>query len=142
MVTVKSLADLKHTGVRRIAMVSGDRQPVAVRVAKEIGCEEVVGECLPQNKVEFVRAMKAKGYWADQPNEAVPYPTGNVPPAHLADLKTFYYYTKGFGAIPNSSFGPATGWSEVQWSSGATRGWFAQTLWTALNSYWSLEALP
>ncbi len=58
----ESLAELKATGVRRIAMVSGDRQPVAVRVAKEIGCEEVMGDCLPQNKVEFVRAMKAKGY--------------------------------------------------------------------------------
>ena len=58
----EALADLKQTGVRRIAMVSGDRQPVAARVAKEIGCEEVVGECLPQNKVEFVRAMRAKGY--------------------------------------------------------------------------------
>ncbi len=43
-------------------MVSGDRQPVATRVAREIGCEEAIGECLPQNKVEFVRAMKAKGY--------------------------------------------------------------------------------
>jgi len=58
----ESLADLKHTGVRRIAMVSGDREPVAIRVAKDIGCEEVVGDCLPQNKVEFVRKMKAKGY--------------------------------------------------------------------------------
>ena len=58
----ESLADLKSIGVRRIAMVSGDRQPVAVRVAKEIGCEEVVGDCLPQNKVEFVRGTKSKGY--------------------------------------------------------------------------------
>jgi Cd2+/Zn2+-exporting ATPase len=58
----EALAELKLAGVRRIAMVSGDRQPVAVRVAAEIGCEEVVGECLPQNKVEFVRAMRAKGY--------------------------------------------------------------------------------
>ena len=58
----ESLTDLMASGVRRIAMVSGDRQPVAIRVAKEIGCEEVVADCLPQNKVEFVRAMKAKGY--------------------------------------------------------------------------------
>lgn len=58
----ESLADLLSNGVRRVAMVSGDRQPVAIRVAKEIGCEEVVAECLPQNKVEFVRAMKKKGY--------------------------------------------------------------------------------
>jgi Cd2+/Zn2+-exporting ATPase len=58
----EALADLKHAGVRRIAMVSGDRQPVATRVAREIGCEEAAGECLPQNKVEFVRQTKGKGY--------------------------------------------------------------------------------
>jgi len=58
----EALAELKQTGVRRIAMISGDRQPVATRVAREIGCEEVIGECLPQNKVDFVRQMKAKGY--------------------------------------------------------------------------------
>ncbi|MGA2279389.1 MAG: cation-translocating P-type ATPase [Verrucomicrobiota bacterium] len=58
----ESLAELKEAGVRRIAMVSGDRQAVATRVAAEIGCEEAKGECLPQNKVEFVRGVKAKGY--------------------------------------------------------------------------------
>jgi Cd2+/Zn2+-exporting ATPase len=58
----ESLAELKEAGVRRIAMVSGDRQAVATRVAAEIGCAEAKGECLPQNKVEFVRAVKAKGY--------------------------------------------------------------------------------
>ena len=58
----ESLVELKASGVRRIAMVSGDRQPVATRVAREIGCEEAKGECLPQNKVEFVRGFKAKGY--------------------------------------------------------------------------------
>jgi Zn2+/Cd2+-exporting ATPase len=58
----QALADLREQGVRRIAMVSGDRQPVAARVAREIACEEVVAECLPQNKVDFVRNMKERGY--------------------------------------------------------------------------------
>jgi Cd2+/Zn2+-exporting ATPase len=58
----ESLAELKEAGMRRIAMVSGDRQAVATRVAAEIGCEEAQGDCLPQNKVEFVRGVKAKGY--------------------------------------------------------------------------------
>jgi Cd2+/Zn2+-exporting ATPase len=58
----ESLAELKANGVRRISMISGDRQAVATRVAAEIGCEEAVGDCLPQNKVEFVRAIKLKGY--------------------------------------------------------------------------------
>ena len=57
-----SLAELKEAGVRRIAMISGDRQAVATRVAAQIGCEEARGECLPQNKVEFVRSIKSKGY--------------------------------------------------------------------------------
>ncbi|MGP8237517.1 MAG: heavy metal translocating P-type ATPase, partial [Limisphaerales bacterium] len=58
----EAIAELKAIGVRRIAMISGDRQPVAIRVAREIGCEEVLGECLPQNKVDFVRQVKSKGY--------------------------------------------------------------------------------
>jgi len=58
----EALRELKESGVRRIAMISGDRQAVATRVAREIGCEEAQGECLPQNKVEFVRGVKAKGY--------------------------------------------------------------------------------
>jgi Cd2+/Zn2+-exporting ATPase len=58
----ESLAELKEAGVRRIAMISGDRQPVTMRIAAEIGCEEAKGDCLPQNKVEFVRSMKSKGY--------------------------------------------------------------------------------
>ena len=58
----ESLAGLKESGVRRVAMISGDRQPVVTRVAAQIGCEEAKGECLPQNKVEFVHAVKGKGY--------------------------------------------------------------------------------
>jgi Zn2+/Cd2+-exporting ATPase len=58
----EALAELKENGVRRVAMISGDRQVVATRVAAEIGCEEAKGDCLPQNKVEFVHAVKKKGY--------------------------------------------------------------------------------
>jgi Zn2+/Cd2+-exporting ATPase len=58
----ESLINLKRQGVRRVAMVSGDRAAVANRVAQDIGCEEALGDCLPQNKVEFVRRVKTKGY--------------------------------------------------------------------------------
>jgi Cd2+/Zn2+-exporting ATPase len=57
-----ALADLLNSGVQRIAMVSGDRKPVASRVAAEIGCAEVVAECLPQNKVDYVSDLKKRGY--------------------------------------------------------------------------------
>ena len=58
----ESLALLKESGMRRIAMVSGDRKPVAEKVAEEIGCEEVAAECLPQHKVDFVKNMRDKGF--------------------------------------------------------------------------------
>ena len=58
----EALSDLLNSGVQRVAMVSGDRKPVATRVAAEIGCAEVVAECLPQNKVDFVSDLKKRGY--------------------------------------------------------------------------------
>ncbi|HTI68750.1 MAG TPA: cation-translocating P-type ATPase [Candidatus Limnocylindria bacterium] len=58
----EAIRELQAVGIRRLSMVSGDRKPVAERVAKEVGLDEVLAECLPQDKVEFVRASKAKGY--------------------------------------------------------------------------------
>lgn len=58
----ESLEEIKASGVARVAMVSGDREPVARRVAAEIGCEEVSAECLPQDKVAFVRNMRKRGF--------------------------------------------------------------------------------
>jgi len=57
-----ALEELHAGGVKRIAMVTGDRQPVAARVAKEIGCEEIAADCLPQDKVAYVKKMKERGY--------------------------------------------------------------------------------
>ncbi len=57
-----ALAALKTAGARRVALVSGDRQPVALRVGQDIGCDEILGGCLPQHKVEFVRKLRARGY--------------------------------------------------------------------------------
>ena len=57
-----AIKELASAGILRVAMVSGDRKPVADRVAAEIGITEVVAECLPQDKVEFVRQAKSAGY--------------------------------------------------------------------------------
>ncbi len=58
----ESLAALPALGVRRIAMVTGDRPSVAARVAETIGCQEVVAGCLPHQKVDYVNRVKAEGY--------------------------------------------------------------------------------
>jgi Cd2+/Zn2+-exporting ATPase len=57
-----ALQELAELDIKRLAMVTGDRAPVAARVANEIGCREFKAECLPQQKVDFVNAVKQDGY--------------------------------------------------------------------------------
>ena len=59
---VAAMAGLKEEGVRRVSLVSGDRTPVAERVSAEIGCDDVTAECLPSDKVDYVKAIRSKGY--------------------------------------------------------------------------------
>jgi len=58
----ESLEELRNEGVHRLAIVSGDRIPVAERVAAEVGCKEVSANCLPGEKVEYIQEIRAKGY--------------------------------------------------------------------------------
>ena len=58
----ESLVELRNEGVHRLAIVSGDRTPVAERVSAEVGCEEVRANCLPGEKVEYIQEIRAKGY--------------------------------------------------------------------------------
>ena len=58
----ESLSELTLEGVRRLAIVSGDRAPVAERVAAEVGCDNVQADCFPAEKVKYVEDLRAKGY--------------------------------------------------------------------------------
>ncbi len=49
------LTELRQLGLKRLAMLTGDRQAVARRVADELGVLEVHAELLPQQKAELVR---------------------------------------------------------------------------------------
>ncbi len=51
--------ELRAAGVRRVAMVSGDRRSVAERIGEETGVDEVHAEQSPEDKLEIVRAMRA-----------------------------------------------------------------------------------
>jgi hypothetical protein len=76
----------------------------------------------------IARAMIAKGYGQAQP--AAPLPYSGVPGVLATEVRTFHFYT---GGVPDA---PSTA---ADWNGGATRGWFARALWTALNSYWGTE---
>ncbi len=53
---------LQQLGVRRLAMVTGDRWSVANHIAAELGCTEVQAECLPEMKLQIVHGMRREGY--------------------------------------------------------------------------------
>jgi Cd2+/Zn2+-exporting ATPase len=56
-----ALRELRAERVEHIALVTGDRKPVAERVAAELSCDLVRAECLPGAKVDFVHLLKARG---------------------------------------------------------------------------------
>jgi Zn2+/Cd2+-exporting ATPase len=58
----ESIRRMRTLQVKRVAMVTGDRQGVADRVARSIDCPEVKAECLPQEKVAFVEAARQAGF--------------------------------------------------------------------------------
>lgn len=58
----KAFSELKKLGMRRVAMLTGDRWSVARKMAGELGCTEVEAECLPEQKLEIVQRMKDEGH--------------------------------------------------------------------------------
>ncbi len=57
------LAALRAAGVSTIAMMTGDRRPVGLRIAGELGLEakDVHAELLPEDKVRLVGELAARG---------------------------------------------------------------------------------
>ena len=59
--SAQAVSQLKRLGVKRTAMLSGDANAVAQRVAREVGLDEVYAELLPDEKVSNMEAlMKGK----------------------------------------------------------------------------------
>ncbi|MBE3549749.1 MAG: heavy metal translocating P-type ATPase [Brockia lithotrophica] len=53
----RTVQALKRMGIR-VAMLTGDREAVARRIAEELGIDEVRAELLPQDKLDHVRALR------------------------------------------------------------------------------------
>jgi heavy metal translocating P-type ATPase len=57
--TPRTLRELRHAGVRRIVLVSGDHTDAAETVGAALGVDQVLAERSPADKVEAVRAERA-----------------------------------------------------------------------------------
>ena len=56
---VKELFDI---GIKRVTMLTGDRDEVASRVAAELACTDFKAQCLPQDKLAIVEQIKKDGH--------------------------------------------------------------------------------
>ena len=53
----KSVQELRELGIRRIVMLTGDRQNAADAIGKQIGADEIYAELKPEDKVDRIRDM-------------------------------------------------------------------------------------
>ena len=58
----KAVSELLEMGIKRVTMLTGDRDEVANRVAAELGCTDFKAHCLPQDKLAIVEQIKSDGH--------------------------------------------------------------------------------
>jgi Cd2+/Zn2+-exporting ATPase len=57
-----AVKELFDNDIRRVTMLTGDRNEVANRVSAELGCTDYKAQCLPQDKLAVVERIKADGH--------------------------------------------------------------------------------
>ena len=55
------IRQLKKTGLKKIVMMTGDRERTAKAIAKKVGVDEYYAEVLPEDKANFVEKEKVEG---------------------------------------------------------------------------------
>ncbi|OHB79372.1 MAG: hypothetical protein A2Z25_16195, partial [Planctomycetes bacterium RBG_16_55_9] len=58
----QAVRELLDIGVKRVTMLTGDRNEVAGRVAAELACTDFKANCLPQDKLAIVERIKKDGH--------------------------------------------------------------------------------
>lgn len=58
----KAMSELLGIGIKRVTMLTGDRDEVANRVAAELSCTDYKAHCLPQDKLSIVEGIRQDGH--------------------------------------------------------------------------------
>jgi heavy metal translocating P-type ATPase len=78
----QSIASLKAMGIGRIVMLTGDNKEVAQSVAKQIGVDDFEAGLLPEDKLEQVRKLRARGELVGMIGDGI----NDAPALALADM--------------------------------------------------------
>jgi hypothetical protein len=87
--------------------------------------------------ISFIaRGMVAQGRWVEETeDDPTLYPNVPASTGQRLDLVTFY---RNAGAIPGTV--ATEDWPD--WDAPSTRGWFAEALWRAIDSYFGVDRVP
>lgn len=70
----QAVADLKRLGIQETVLISGDNVAVAEAVGRDLGMDRIHAETLPEQKLDYIRDLQAKGlsvaYVGDGVNDA------------------------------------------------------------------------
>jgi Cd2+/Zn2+-exporting ATPase len=58
----QAVKELFEIGIKKVTMLTGDREEVANRVAGELGCTDFKANCLPQDKLQIVEQLRRDGH--------------------------------------------------------------------------------
>jgi len=58
----QAVSELFDIGIKRVTMLTGDRDEVANRVAAELRCTDFKAQCLPQDKLSIVEQIRKDGH--------------------------------------------------------------------------------
>jgi P-type Cu2+ transporter len=84
---IETVKQLQGMGLR-VALLTGDRQPVADLIAQELGITDVYAEVLPQDKARIIQSLQVNSVFPDTPNKVAMIGDGinDAPALAQADL--------------------------------------------------------
>ena len=57
----EAIRDLRHLGIEKVVMLTGDNQRVAMQIAGKLGLDEVKAEVLPEQKAQHIESLRQPG---------------------------------------------------------------------------------
>ncbi|NLM16416.1 MAG: cadmium-translocating P-type ATPase [Candidatus Riflebacteria bacterium] len=77
-----AIAAIKDCGVKRFALLTGDKKEIGEEVGNKLGFDEVITECLPNDKLNYINKLKEGGskvlFVGDGVNDALALKAGDV----------------------------------------------------------------